>query len=855
LTDLPLSWIVVLVEPIRRHYQETFMGKQDEVDEERAQRYAWRLKPDLPEDDAGASHEPDSAAAQRDRREVNELCQQLANSIQLVWALGPGEAQVEALPALLEQAERLGIRAAAMSRLRIEPIRFGRLLARWWRRLPPELAEEAAHVLTWMDLRGHPETVDLLCEVVRAENGWLAYCVEQAALDEHAWTQLPTLGSRLADLLDTAPTLRMRDRAARWLTFGHWPEAVPALRRALFTRSLSVRASALHALEYFDPPQVTPSELQRLLDDAVLHPPIPSFLQDRETAYDTGREYEALLVRAVGRLRPLGGLEPLHRILHGDVPHVKGYREFLGVTFALRALAAGYPDQALVPLDRGLRAASHYDRDHALDAALELPDDLLRPRLLAAAGDPAAPVSERARKLWLERFGTPCPADRDADLCTVLLPASRSEAFAGRLLVLRTGSEEARQAMLAALLTEAPDLEVLVLIFHAFSDESLVIRDPGQPTLPRGTRAWMDVLVERFGPAAWDGLLWLTERFPWGRGSWISELEHRVQQGQVPEDRRPRLREIAGALVASEQLRDADYAWPRILGYLGGPEALLDRLLELALGRVAGASRNLPFWATTVLKTYPGAPALTARLLPLLAETGDPTAFYTLASLALDLGLQEALEVIAAGLANAPAPGLSGHARFLESHVTAQLRDRGRLPPGFVEDALVRPESLRFDLVVGILRPADIATDGPLREALERALASEVRDGTAAALAASRLLDEALLAPDDPRVLALLDRCSPTAAVPLLQALICTDLPVARHRAHLESAIVEAAGDAAYELVNTFLLRRPEGYLELFEAVYPRVTEPRCRRAIEAECGLESEAETYWTEPEEDPDE
>jgi hypothetical protein len=437
----------------------------------------------------------------------------------------------------------------------------------------------------------------------------------------------------------------------------------------------------------------------------------------------------------------------------------------------------------------------------------------------------------------------------DAGLCPALLPAQRSAAFAGRLLVLRTGTPEARRAMVAALLAEAPDPEALALLVYASADDHLVLLELGQPGVPRGTRPWRETLISKFGPAAWDGLVWLAARYPWGMSSWISELHEPRMKEQLPPAKAAALQAVAAERVASDQLREYDSAWLWVLEYLGAPESLLDRLLDLAVGRVPRVGTYIAFQAGQVLGTYRGSPGLADRLRPALAEArtaGDIRVFERLAAAGLAAGAAGVAEDAVAWLTSPDLPLGSGPWQSWSSLAERLVRERW-LPPTYVDDALARPGSPQFVVAASIPTQKELAAGGPRREALERAL--DAPDGAAASTAACILLIDGLLSAADPRLPGILDRAAPVHRAPLLARLLYLEVPLERLRRHVEAVLTGPDGPAALEVLETLQVHQPEGYRELLVEIHPRLENAWIRSVVEHECELPTEAERYWQDP------
>ena len=100
----------------------------------------------------------------------------------------------------------------------------------------------------------------------------------------------------------------------------------------------------------------------------------------------------------------------------------------------------------------------------------------------------AEEVRRSARRAWEQLYGVPfdpgsgLSADPVAGVrmelgsLADLLQGAPSELLPSRLAILRSDSEQARQAMLEVLLLEAPNQESLALIVFAMADDMLLFR-------------------------------------------------------------------------------------------------------------------------------------------------------------------------------------------------------------------------------------------------------------------------------------------------------------------------------------------------------------------------------------------
>jgi hypothetical protein len=875
------------------------MAKRDELDAQKAARLAWRVAPpgqrvDL--DDLGGSEDDDEDAAalgeeagaafapgdqddepdeddepaaspklEARRREAAARCDALAVATARAWALGDGEAQAQATLELAREVVSLGLMITAMPDDSPAAVRLARLVVRHWDTLPRRMRRRTAYQLAFLDVTGEREAADLLVETAVRGDETLCYTMEQAAVQEDRMHRLhPDLGARLAAVLDDAPSIVSRRAAAFWLSCGRWPAAVPALQRALRGRLLGLRWVALEALLDYAPPAVTAADVRFLLDDAVVHP-TPDFRG--EQGFRDVMQYDDALARAVATLRPPGGEAPLAAIVRGECTHVDSLRAGLSDGWALGALAAGYPDAALPLVDRALRSPRRHERRVGVEAAAKLPPDAARPRLWRAATDPCPDLAEKARQAWFEREGAVCTADPADDVCGALLEAPPSESFRTRQMVLRGPSHEGRLAMVEALVGEAPGREALVLLLHALGDDALFMLAPRRPGLPSEKRAWATLLVERFGPPAFEGLLWLAERYPCASSSdgWLGALADLERRRLLPADVAARVRARAADFFLSP-LWDGETDAPGLLARLpapaggSGPDvdatavALRDRLWEVAFEDVPSRWRWARHDARLALGAWPADATLDARLSDGAAAAraaGQHERFADLARVGLERRLPAVAALAQEVLAAEPADDAAVDAAASVGWRWAQDHPLGE---AWYLEALGRPASRRFSLGVrllaGLRRPSRAA-----RAALRAALGSTARGGAAEAEAAHELLRRGLLRPDDPRLPAILAGAPAGERAALVGELRFRKVPFARIREALSSVLTGPDEKAAMSLYEALYLWDDPGAREVMGEAYARVPHVAVREAIEHVLELPTEAERYWGDVDQPEDE
>ena len=835
------------------------MSKRDILDPRLAASFAWRhatsTPADPPPDASSPSPEPKppeaaTGSSREFAKEAIRWAEGIAADVRHVWALADGPARDEAAKALLSKALRdLEIVALGNNHPR-EAVRLARLLVRHYPELPPG-RRDLAFNLSWMRLV-HPEVADLLCEAAALGDGWVAYLIEQCAVEGGMDRRYPGLGARLADIAESGPSWEARAAAVNWLGSGRWPESVPALRRALRWPHLRGRWLALEGLLALGPtggdegaaaPALAAEDLMFLLEDAVAHPPYDGLAE-------SGYRYADALHRAVKRLGPPDAAAPLLRILRHDCVHIQGRRRSLDAAWALRALAARYPDQALAELDARLASATRYVRSEAVEAAAELPIDLARPRLRAAAADPRAEIADLAKDLCSSRLGEACTVDDAAVAAAVIglvepgaAPLAPSERCVSRLGVLRGASDEARLAMMEFLLGEAPDPEALALLLYALRDDGT--RLGARPGLPKDKQAWGAAILDRFGARALPPILTEAARSPWGPHSWLHVLVRWTRERVLPEAEWPRVREIALQALQRCPERSDDPNAPRLLAQTGIGEEHVDALWSVAVdGRRIFTAHHA---AAALVGLRPGA-SLDQRILRELADAlarGDHERARRVGALGLRRGLARACDLVLRSIdeladpAGVPARTFLGH----------YLRGDGQISEAWLAEALGRPEALRFAVACGLM-VATPPLSPDLLAALVSALGSDARAGAAAAEAAEALVRIQVLGPDDPRVASALDRAPLAAQAPLLGAILDGRFPLAPIRSRIAAILTSADAQACMELMEPLASRRPEGCLELYEEILERVAVPAVKARLERELDRGGQsAARYWVDP------
>jgi hypothetical protein len=586
------------------------MSKDDELDRRRAAAFAWRFvrpgeETDLPEEThaeepentrprprpaartklsgkAAAGREDAAGASPTgDERARRDDCVGLTAAIERVRRMAEG-GQTEPLAALLGRAGELARELCAVDGYPWQGARLRRL-ARGCRYLLDEDEEEAWTSSRWLYYTD-PALLELQVEVARTGAlAALAGLMLAITDGRPAVGHVPGAIARVARMLDDGPSQIARCIAIDASTNPGRSAAVRALRRALRAPHFTLRCRALDELEQHFPDQLQAADVVFLLEDAVIHAP-PDFgrslrrTQERASVY-----FPRMLEGAIVRLRPGGALDPLVRLAEGRCAPQWSLYPIFGEGWALDVLAKVFPEAAAPLIDRWFRYVSWQRRELATTAAGHLPDELARPRLLLAAGDPVPEVAARAHAIWRERYAEPCPFDPMSGIEAALLAGPPSEQMRSRLAVLRSAPLEARAELAEALLGEAPDPEALVLLLFAAGDSRIWERRL-RPGLPAYRQTFCRALIERFGARAVEGLLALAARYPDGGSGWLHTLAELVMDRHMPESTHPILRTGVARRCASPDER-LEFDTLEILARLGVPSEqpeAIDRLWRMA---------------------------------------------------------------------------------------------------------------------------------------------------------------------------------------------------------------------------------------------------------------------------------
>ena len=629
-----------------------------------------------------------------------------------------------------------------------------------------------------------------------------------------------------------------------------------------------IRWAALEILMERAPEALLAEDVQWLLEDAVRHP-LPEAISSR--AHDTADGYANALCEAVAKVKPPEGWRPLTIIADGGGEHIRREREGLDTGWGIRALAAGYPERCLARIDRELSATGFAHRYDVVEAMRYLPEELAKPRLLAATGSLTAYVAEKARKIWFERFGSECPIDPLVGVHAELLVEPPSERMLSRLTVLRGSAREAKPPMVSAVLAEAPpepaegeeppeltaaQRETLALLLYAISEGTYPYSAAG---LPNSYERWASTLIKRFGPPAFEAIAACADRearIGVDHG-WLNALGSLAREGALRPAWRDRLRAIAVEGLQAPAW-DASGAPLSALQHVAAPVELLERLWSIAVGPAPSGARRAWHWAhvahlaAEALVTMPEAPGIEALLVAEAAAARGARDWERLREV-LRIGCRRkipaALALVEELLATVDEE--PGH-RTAVWWSLDELRDAGRLDEAWVLAALERPESHAFEIAV---HRAGKKPSLAALAALQRALESTARGGAAAAEAAQHLVWCNAIGTDDRRLDGILERAPLMARAELLGMLLLLEAPLAPLRRHYADVLTGSDEKAVAEAFEDLYGRKPDGTYELLQSVRPLVSAPKVREAIDDYLGEPSEAELYWRHSDDDEEE
>ncbi len=782
-----------------------------------------------PPDESVEPDDVDQTGAERARERARKACRPLASAIEEAWAIDDDELAARATKRLLARAERLGFVLLGFDEEPTLAVRLVRLLVRHGPKMSRRQRERAAHVATLLPLYD-AEVADLVVEVARSGDREMA----RALMADEEWS--PELGdelgvaARLADVVDSGPSHSSRVVAIDMLSLlgpAASASAAPVLRRALRLPSFAVRSHAMHALATAEPCAVVEADLVQVLRDLALYPP-PDALADEEHEDDEHLLADALLL-ALAQVKPEEAEETLLDVI--DAEHDTMW---LDAGWATEALAVAFPETASVMVDHWLKCARAHHRMRALGALARLPDALAERRLAFAASDPAFAVRDAARRQWLERFPRACPVGPADVTGAALLEGPPSDRYLSRLAVMQGRVRAACRSMARALLAEAPDREALVLLLQLVGDDA----DSEEPSFASrdADDAWAPTIVRRFGELGVEALRLLAARFPEPESfGWMRRLGDLVERGVIAREHAGPLRDLAARHVASLDAGRVDDAL-RVLGQLGAPAELLDRVLSLALDDDPGASQ-----ARALLVAWPDR-TLDARLaseMALALADRDWPRLEHAAAVGLARGGHGAMVIAGRVLEVAEREEDAVEAGV---ECARRLRERSALSDAWATGALSRPESPLFAVAARawMRSPA-------IRASLEAALGSTARGGASAVEAAVALLHgEPPLSARDRRLSVLLERSQPAARAELLYAMCVHGAPFGLVWPYLEALMVSADRRVTGALTGVAPSLRSPRARACLRGLLPRVVDADLAADIEEALGAESAS--YWAE-------
>ena len=837
----------------------------DVMDLEEARRFLWRTS-DLPEEPTPPAPEPLAPApadagerAREDERALARL-RELAARIDRVWKMS-GKTQAAATIALVDKVE-FDLRAlVGLSGAPELCVRFARLVARHYRRLPSQLRRNVGHALGFLELGG-PEVGALLVEVATLGEGSLSFGIERAMRKREAWREARSAVPELGRLVVEGKRWEVRRLAVRYLAGANTPEAVGFLRRALRLPHLGVRCEALRSLEP-DKGEVTEDDVRFLVEDAVDHPLEEGFEERQLTLTD---DYPKAILRALRFVQPPGLAPHIERILTYDCAHIRRERHGLDDPWALAALAIIDPARARPWIERRLIGESSvYDAVHG---ALELPEAEAEELLgtFVTGADRAA--IEWARRLWAKRYRRELPLPEGERILDGLPPLEGppSEKLLSRLSVLRSGPDEARSALVEVLLGEpADDHETFALLTFLLGRSSSLywLKAPSAPKLADG---WAALLLDRYGAKGERVLMELAERDAdvgyWS--GWVGRAVH-ASSRLAPANVALLRAKLEAPIHARDFSRKRSAIALLLLSSLGPSEGARERLWQLAIEEPKAVEPGRFHTDGDVLRTLASVPADPAFDERLVSEAraaiagGDLMRARRLLYVAWARKVEAAL-LLAKELVDAADAHTDEAGRRLVGDAGYALRAAERIDIGWVRACLDDPASWRFDVAECAITK-DWPAGAERREVmrlLDAAAGSSARSGRPRALALSALVSWHEIGLSDPRIEEALATAEPAATAMLLGRLRL------RHHFHggampeqaMNRARLRVLRDGSATVASEILddVDEAPGFTDLLaEALSRGEVHPDVVDLARFACGIPSEAELYWQdEPDED---
>ncbi len=756
----------------------------------------------------------------------------------------------------------------------LQTVRLLRLALRYYQTLG-ESAHSQMLALCLPAHLTHPETTELLIEVAQAGDQdfghWLGFPLSADSHDDDqpepmTFLEYFHLTPRLCEIIDSEKaSWESRELATEWLLLSCTIAALPTLRRALRVPHLGVRWRALAVLLYsFTPCELSMADLQFLIADLFVHPP-PMMRGTLALTRKGLTDYPDSLTQAIARLCPPDAVESLLRIVRAEDTPRDLYRGSCSDRWALSALAAAYPEQALGHIDSYLQRSSSHSRYHAIDAVVRLPEPLARPRLFRAAMDGAPLVADSARRAWEQLYGVPfdpgsgLSADPVAGVrmelgpLADLLQEAPSELLPSRLAILRSDSEQARQAMIEVLLREAPNQESLALIVFAMADDMLLFRRH-RKRLPADFQKLCFVIYRRFGEQGLRALCELADRYPAPDGAGGLQPLFALAHSSVlrKRDAGP-LRELAVRRLLTGN-SDAGRTALMILAKIGAPDSLRPRLIELLLSEDRNA---LDLFAASVLALRPHDRVLETELRERIEAAYQAQDWHLLRRLCYALpkragwALQLATSLLARWSAmgsatprncNTPEMAWQGSVE----HCVDLLNQSRKLPPDWLDSALAAPSQRAFLVATQLVRTeADLT---PARRASLRSALTATDHGGAAALETAvtllRLGQETEI--DDPRLLQLLRGAQGEWRARLLGMMLYRQPFTVALRPFLGQCLCTDDAQEAESIAHDLRTLIEQGHQDLLTEFLPQIRIESLAEELRYQLEPDSESSEYW---------
>ncbi len=832
--------------------------KLDILDPELSKRLAWctALVPDAPTTPAPTeaqieSSTQDQKAATKEAKQRAELCRVFASEILKVWEWPLSVQQKRATRLLLRQARDFGFDIAVLVNHPLAALRLLRLAARYAGEL--KIGTTTALALSWISIPvGHPECADFIVEVTQCGHHPLLFTLDMAFTREKIEGKHPTLGKRLVEIYNTTKDKNVRSTALRLLSIDDFPETIPTLQEALRLPNATLRYYALSILVQMKGLPLRVEDMQWLLDDAVVHP----LSHDTSSrGFERIYNYEGALITALEKCPPPNGWKALETIADHRGVHIRKRRPGLSAEWALTALAAAYPERAIMRIDHDLASPEHMGNFRLVEALGKLPDEMARPRLIRMTGSADADAVQAAIKTWFDRFGHECPVDPMVGVPMEMLAAPPSERMLANLTALRSKSKEIRNAMIDVLLQDLPEAETPPTNLENYQRESLALlmflfRTRGNAFDHKTLgRLWLSDLakyfVKRGGTIAFDTLArWADDGIRAGvRGGWLDALANIAAEGLLDAEQIERLRLVARYGLEHPRLQGPAAALSAF-AKIGAPiEWSLLLLHELAHPDPAIRWPWYPMDAFSALSKMPPSTELDeaiTREIENVCQEQEWRRCRWLVSLLEKRDLPRATEILmrrtVAYRGDRNSAAAAGDAFYV-------LRQVKRIDDEMVAAILADPNHPLFPMAAN-----DISKNSPPKfiEALEGLLDSPARQGAAAGEAAHALLRISALPLGDERIDRILQTTPLDVKAHICDILLLDRVPLARLYEHVKACLLSEDEAISTQVMERLHNRELAGTNELFTDVLPNVPVETIRAKMRRLLKLPDEVEDYW---------